>query len=174
MKAATVGGGRVLNRRPRLTGGHPRGTVTGDTLAPIPGGITLNLQPEVEQELSEFLMYELASTYEDFDNDSVFTLSVMTNIAVLGDSINESLLEMYLSPVKELVNQDIVYGTAAYFHAAEILSIDCDCEGYNPVCLARTSDESDWARLALEHKADNTGPYKFAMTNVESLRAALA
>lgn len=151
-----------------------RGSVTDDTPVPIYGGTSLNLNPEVQQELSEFLMYELASTYEDFEDDSIFTLSIVANIAILGERIPESLMEMYLTPVKEIVSHDFVYGAAAYFHAAEILTIECDCSEYNPDCLVRSSEESDWSHLAIEHRESNHQVYNFAVSNVEALRLALA
>jgi hypothetical protein len=119
-------------------------------------------------------MYELSESYEDFEDDSQFALSVLANISIVGDSIPESLLEMYLTPVKEVVDAELIYGTAAYFHSSEILSIGCDCTEYNPDCLVRKSEESDWHSVGIDHRESGHAVYNFAISNVLALREMLA
>lgn len=136
---------------------------------PLPEGNEL----DINLELAEFLMNDLASTYSDFENDSTFAFAVMTNIAIVGSSIPESLLRLYTAPVAELIGSEMTESSMRYFHGASILSIDCDCAGQSDGCLVDSVEENVWYLKGKQDLIDGSPVYNRAVSDVISLRTEL-
>ena len=124
----------------------------------------------VESELHEFLMHELAETYDDFEDDSFFAFSVFCNIAIAGNSISESMIAMYVAPVIQVVDEEIIYNSMAYFHGSSILSIECDCSEYNPNCIVRWCEENEFYAVGVEDRLNAAPNYNFATSQIMNLR----
>lgn len=128
---------------------------------------------DINLELAEFLMNDLASTYSDFESDSTFAFAIMANIAIVGDSIPESLLRLYTAPVADLIGQDITQSSMWYFHGASILSIDCDCMDQSDHCLVTDMNDNPWYLKGKSDMTEGNPMYNLAVSDVMALRTAL-
>lgn len=129
------------------------------------------------QELLEFLMDGLADTYSDFDDDSTFAFAVAANIAIIGNSIPESIASMYLVPVIKLIDESIVKSSIAYFHGAQILHIQCDCSDPSYDCLVDNIENNElyqfWFEKGKTDSINGSLMYNKAVTDVTALREIL-
>jgi aminopeptidase-like protein len=118
-------------------------------------------------------MYDLHSTFEDFDNDSEFAYSVIANIAIVGDSIPESMMQLYMAPVTNLIDDGMLLSSAAYFHGADILNVECDCSSESPLCLVEEIQADDFFSRGRDDKFFMAPMYNRAVADVMALRTAL-
>lgn len=118
-------------------------------------------------------MNELIDTYQDFDDDSMFAFSVAANIAIVGNSVPESVLSLYLAPLTQVIDKNMLVCSLAYFHGANILHVECDCIGYNEECLADATERNQYFFSGIEERVENTETYQFAINQVDRLRNLL-
>ena len=82
-------------------------------------GVTLN-------EFYEFLMFELSSITEEFDNDEQCAHEICTLLSVDGHPVPETFYRLYMAPIN--INNLTMTNAIGYFTGAGLLKIDCDCE----------------------------------------------
>lgn len=128
---------------------------------------------DINQELSEFLMNDLAATFADTQDDGFFAYSVLANIAVAGSSISESMMQLYLGPCYEIANRNIILNNAAYFHGAGILHIECDCSDNRVLCLVNDLENNECHDVGAEAKNTGHPMYTQAVADIMSLRESL-
>jgi len=127
----------------------------------------------VNQEISEYLMYELAASRSDFKDDSSFSYSAITNIAILDSIISESLVKMYLAPIKDIIPEDLIIGTLSYFHGAELLVVSCDCSPEDTKCLVSDIESTSWHLFGRGEKIAKSEFYDRAALDILELRESL-
>lgn len=118
-------------------------------------------------------MNDLADTFADSEDDGFFAYSVLANIAVAGDSISESMMQLYLGPCCQLVGREIILNNAAYFHGAEILNIECDCHDNKVLCLVNDLQNNECHGVGVEAKKIGHPMYTQAVADIMSLRESL-
>lgn len=128
---------------------------------------------DIHQQLSEFLMTDLAASVDDFEDESLFVYSVAVNIAIVGSQIQESLLRMYIQPVMDLVNINLMYASLAYFGGADILNIECDCSGGNMSCLTTEVRNDPFYVKGASDKLVSARMYEKATSDVLELRSKI-
>ena len=127
----------------------------------------------INQEISEFLMTELAQTRCDFEDDSSFSYSVIVNIAILGNFIPESLVQLYIAPIKDIIPEDLIIGTLSYFHGAELLVVSCDCSPEDTKCLVSDIESTSWHLFGRGEKIAKSEFYDRAALDILELRESL-
>lgn len=118
-------------------------------------------------------MTELAQTRCDFEDDSSFSYSVIVNIAILGNTISESLIELYLVPIKDVISEELIMGTLSYFHGAELLVVACDCSSRNTKCLVSDIESTSWHLFGRGEKIAKSEFYDRAALDILELRESL-
>ena len=118
-------------------------------------------------------MYELAASRSDFKDDSSFSYSAITNIAILGNTISESLVELYLAPIKDIISEDLIMGTLSYFHGAELLVVCCDCSSEDTECLVSNIESTSWHLFGRGEKIAKSEFYDRAALDILELRESL-
>lgn len=118
-------------------------------------------------------MHGMSETYQDFTDDSAFAYSVIANIAILGSKIPESMMRLYMAPVNNLVDDGLMLSSAAYFHGADILSVECDCTSQSPLCLVEEMQGNDFYISGQDDKLSAAPMYNRAVSDITSLRHSL-
>jgi hypothetical protein len=128
---------------------------------------------DINQELSEYLMSNLVDSYSDFDDDSTFAFATLVNITLLGDTISESMLNLYTAPVKQLIGSEMLSACVSYFHGAQILSVSCDCHEPSTECVKEDMEESPWLEQGRLDASSGAPLYNKATTEIMVLREAI-
>jgi hypothetical protein len=75
-------------------------------------------------EYFEFLMDELSSVYEEFDDDNDRAHAVMVTLSAFGN-IPETYYRLYIAPLQ--IDKDRLHNCLAYFVGIGEIDIECDC-----------------------------------------------
>lgn len=118
-------------------------------------------------------MNDMAATIVDFDTDSHFAYSVMANIAIMGDCVPESMMNLYLEPCLKVADREVVLSSLAYFHGSDILKVQCDCPVNNVLCLVSNVTNNEFHASGIRDKEAKAPMYNRAVSDVMDLRQSI-
>jgi hypothetical protein len=129
---------------------------------------------DIHLELAEFLMNDLADTYQDFEDDHSFIFSVVANIATYSSSITESIMKLYMAPIHQIIDMPLTQSCLAFFHGANLLHIGCDCSDGVDDCLVSDIENNGWYENGILGRLEDSPLFTAATNNIAALRKLLA
>lgn len=120
----------------------------------------------------EFLMQDLYTIREVFDNDNDIAEELCTLFSVDGSPIPEIFWRLYIAKVD--VNFDTLMNITSYFSGAGLLEISCDCSEENAyLCDISSIQNNPMFESGKIHKDDMHDNFIKITSNIQSLRSEM-
>lgn len=124
------------------------------------------------ESLYQFLMDELYTVTEEFENTSHAAHEVCVLLAVDGEPIPETFYRLYTANLA--IDPIIVMNAVCYFSGAGIIQVDCDCaDNDKAICDIHSIKNTDFFHAGFKDGVEHPERIALIMEHIEQLRGYL-
>lgn len=124
------------------------------------------------ESLYHFLMDELHTVTEEFENPSHAAHEVCVLLCVDGQQVPEIFYRLYSANLK--VDEMVLINAVSYFAGAGLLTIDCECsDDSKPLCDIHNIKNTDFYHAGFKDGVEHPERIQLILEHIEQLRGYL-